>query len=150
MSNKIAVPPSLPTLVKPTLDTPFHVDYGWWERKGLHIGVELRTHLCEEHRQVFSEHFDTEKIDWVDEQTGEVTQIDGLQHVVQVHCSKQPGYISEGLSLVDAVFRVFLANGNTPLTCKELGGITGQPPEKILRTLAGRRIYKGIRPVRAL
>lgn len=146
--SKIPVPPSLPALVKPTLDTPFHIDYHWWERKGLHIGVELRTHLCEEHREVFREHFDTEKIDWVDEQTGEVTQIDGLQHVLQIHCSKQTGYINENLSLVDAIFRVFLANGNTPLTCGELGNIIGQPPEKILRTLAGHRVYKGIRPTR--
>ena len=146
--NKITVPLSLPTLVKPALDTPFRIDYEWWERKKLHIGIELRTHLCEEHQAVFSEHFDTEKIDWVDERTGEVTQVDGLQHVLQIHCSKQPGYINEHLSLIDAVFRVFLANGNAPMTCKELGNITGQLPEKILRTLAGRQIYKGIRPAR--
>jgi len=145
--SEITVPPVLPTLVKPTLDTPFHIDYRWWERKGLHIGVELRAHLCEEHRKVFSEHFDTEKIDWVDEQTGEVTQIDGLQHVLQVHCSKQPGYINEDLSLVDSIFRVFLANGNAPLTCRELSNIIGHPPVKILRTLSGRHIYKGLRPV---
>ena len=145
--SQITVPPALPTLVKPTLDTPFHIDYRWWERKGLHIGVELRSHLCEEHRKVFSEHFDTQKIDWVDEQTGEVTQIDGLQHVLQVHCSKQPGYINEDLSLVDSIFRVFLANGNAPLTCRELSNIIGHPPVKILRTLSGRQIYKGLRPV---
>ena len=144
--NKVPAPPSLPALVKPTLDTPFHIDYGWWERKKLHISIELRTHLCQEHRAVFSEHFDTEKIDWVDERTGEVTQVDGLQHVLQVHCSKQPGYINEHLSLVDAIFRVFLANGNTPLTCQELGSIVGHPPEKVLGTLTGRQIYKGIRP----
>lgn len=146
--SKITVPPSLPSLVKPALDTAFHIDYGWWKRKGLHIGVELRTHLCQEHQEVFRDHFDTERIDWVDNQTGEVTQIDGLQHVLQVHCSKQPGYISEHSSLVDAIFRVFLANGNTPLTCKELGSIIGQSPEKVLRTLAGHRVYKGIRPTR--
>jgi hypothetical protein len=146
--SKIAVPPSLPALVKPTLDTPFRIDYEWWDRKKLHISVELRTHLCQEHQAVFSEHFDTEKIDWVDERTGEVTQVDGLQHVLQAHCSKQPGYVNEDLSLVDAIFRVFLANGNTPLTCKELGNIIGQPPDKILRTLSGRQVYKGIRPVR--
>jgi hypothetical protein len=144
--NKITVPPSLPALVKPTLDTPFHIDYGWWERNRLHISVELRTHLCPEHRAVYSEHFDTQKIDWVDERTGEVTQVDGVQHVLQVHCSKQPGYINDRLSMVDAVFRVFLANGNAPLTCKELSSIVGHPPEKILRTLSGRQIYKGIRP----
>jgi hypothetical protein len=145
--NSVSVPPSLPALVKPTVDTPFHIDYGWWERKNLRIGVELRTHLCEEHREVFSEHFDTEKIDWVDERTGEVTQVDGLQHVLQIHCSKQPGYVGEHLSLIDAVFRVFLANGNAPLTCQELSHVVGQPADKILRTLAGRQVYKGIRPV---
>lgn len=87
-----------------------------------------------------------DKIDWVDEKTGEVRQVIGLQHVLQTHCSKQPGYINDDLSLVDAAFRVFLANGNSPLTCKELSGIIGQPPQKILQTLSGRRIYKGIRP----
>lgn len=146
--SKVTVPPSLSALVKPTLDTPFHVDYTWWEQKGLHIGVELRTHLCQEHRAVFSEHFDTEKIDWVDEKTGQVRQVDGLQHVLQVHCSKQPDYIDENLPLVDTVFRVFLANGNTPLNCRELSGITGHLPEKILRTISGRQVYKGIRPAK--
>nr|HID14890.1 hypothetical protein [Anaerolineae bacterium] len=145
--SKITVPPSLPTLVKPALDTPFHIDYGWWERKGLHLGVELRAHLCQEHRAVFGKHFDIGKIDWVDEKTGEVTRVDGLQHVLRVHCSKQPDYINPSLPLIDAAFRVFLANGNTPLTCRELGSIIGRPPEKILRTLAGQQVYKGIRPV---
>lgn len=142
----MTVPPLLPTLVKPTIDTPFHIDYGWWERKQLHIGVELRSHLCQEHRAVFDEHFDLGKIDWVDEKTGQVEQVIGLQHVLRVHCSKQPDYIHENLSLIDTVFRIFLANGNTPLTCGELGGMVGCPPKKILRTLSGRRIYKGIRP----
>jgi hypothetical protein len=146
--SKITVPPTLPTLVKPTLDTPLHIDYAWWERRGLQIDVELRAHLCQEHQAIFSEHFDTEKIDWVDKKTGEVTKVDGLQHVLQVHCSQQPDYINEDLSLVDAVFRVFLANDNEPMTSEELSAITGRPAEKILSTLAGRRVYKGIRPVR--
>jgi hypothetical protein len=146
--SKITVPPTLPKLVKPTLDTPFHIDYTWWDRKGLHISVELRAHLCQEHQEVFSEHFDTEKIDWVDKKTGEVTRVDGLQHVMQVHCSQQPDYINDGLSLVDAVFRVFLANGNEPMTSEELSTITGRPAEKILNTLSGLRVYKGIRPLR--
>jgi hypothetical protein len=145
--GKIPVHPSLPALVKPTVDTRFHIDYDWWERNEIYINVELRAHLCQEHREVFSDHFDTEKIDWVDGRTGEVTQIDGLQHVLQIHCSKQPGYINENLSLIDAIFRVFLANGNTPLTCQELSNIVGQMPDKILRTLSGLRIYKGIRPI---
>jgi hypothetical protein len=146
--SKVTIPPTVPKLVKPTLDTPFHIDYDWWKRKGLQINVELRAHLCQEHQTVFSDHFDTEKVDWVDKKTGEVTRVDGLQHVLQVHCSKQPDYINNDLSLVDAVFRVFLANGNEPLTSKELSAIIGRPAERILSTISGLRVYQGIRPVR--
>jgi len=148
LMSKTAVSPSVPSLVRPTLDTRFHIDYGWWERKGLQINVELRSHLCEEHQATFGEDFETEKTDWVDMRTGEVTRVDGLQHVLQVHCSKQPDYINENLSLVDAIFRVFLANGNKPLTCRELGNILGRPAETILHTLGGLQVYKGIRPAK--
>ena len=146
--SKVTIPPTVPKLVKPSLDTPFHIDYDWWKRQGLQITVELRAHLCQEHQAVFSDHFDIEEIDWVDEKTGEVTKVNGLQHVLQVHCSQQPDYINDGLSLVDAVFRVFLANGNEPMTSEELSAITGRPAEKILNTLSGLRVYKGIRPLR--
>lgn len=146
--SKVTIPPTVPKLVKPTLDTPFHIDYDWWKRKGLQINVELRAHLCQEHQAVFSDHFDTEEIDWVDKKTGEVTKVDGLQHVLQVHCSKQPDYLNNDLSLIDAVFRVFLANGNEPLTSRELSAITGRPAERILSTISGLRVYQGIRPVR--
>jgi hypothetical protein len=145
--SKASVPPTLPRLVKPTLDTPFHIDYGWWEKQGIHFSAEIRTHLCPEHQVVFGEHLDAEQIDWIDKKTGRVTKVDGPQHVLQVHCSQQPGYVNENLSLVDAVFRVFLANGNEPLTASELGEIVGRPAEKILHTLAGIRVYKGVRPI---
>ncbi len=146
---EMTIPTSLRELVRPTLDTPFHIDYDWWEGRGLDIGVELRSHLCKEHRQAFGREFAAEeKIDWVDERTGEVRRVNGLQHVLHIHCSQQPDYITDSLPLVDAVFRVFLARGNKPLTPKELGAITGRYPERILRTLGGLRVYKGIRPAR--
>ena len=148
MEKTITVPPSLPGLVKPTVDTPFHIDYGWWERQGLRIGLEYLAHLCAEHRSAYGEHHETEKIDWIDERTGEVTRVDGPQHVLRIHCSKQPDYIHDGLPLVAAVLRVFLANGNAPLTCRDLATILGRSAQGILRTMSGRRIYKGIRPAR--
>lgn len=134
-------------LVKPTLDTPFHIDYDWWDKSGRDFGIELRSHLCPEHREVYEDHFDTEVIDWVDEQTGEVTQVDGLQHIIREHCSLQSGYLGGDVSLIDAVLRTFLANGNQPLTPQELADVTGHLAERILRTLSGQRIYKGLRPV---
>ena len=147
MSDTILVPPSLPTLVKPTVDTPFHIDYGWWERQNMQMSSEVRAHLCAEHKAVFEDTVDTATIDWVDQSTGEVSRVDGPQHVLRVHCSKQPEYINERLPLVASVFRVFLANGNKPLTSRELGSVLGRPPDRILATLSGVRTYKGIRPV---
>ncbi len=134
-------------LVKPTLDTPFRISREWWEREERDFRIELRVHLCPEHREVYKDHFDTEVIDWIDEQTGEVTRVDGLQHVIREHCSLEPGYLGQDVSLVDVVFRVFLANGNKPLSPQELADITGRLPQRILRTLSGKRVYKGIRPV---
>ena len=132
---------------KPTLDTPFHISLEWWERAGLDMRVELRSHLCSEHQAVFADHFDIEVIDWVDPRTGEVTPVDGLQHIIREHCSHQPGYVGDDISLVDAVFRVLLANGNTPMSPRELADATGRSAATILRTLSGRETYKGLRPV---
>jgi hypothetical protein len=133
-------------LVKPTLDTPFHIDFEWWEREARDLRVYLRSYLCPEHRAVFESHTDLEQIDWIDEDTAEVTRVDGLQHVLRVHCSLQPDYISPSTSLIDAIFRVFLANNNKPLTSVELGARIRRDPAVILRILSGHRVYKGLRP----
>ena len=146
---ELKIPPALKTFVKPTVDTPFHIDYSWWEREGLDIGVELRSHLCREHKEAFGQSMDADaKIDWIDERTGEVQRVNGLQHVLHIHCSKEPDYISDDLPLVDAVFRVFLVEGNKPLSAKELSSITGRSAKMIVRTLGGRQTYKGILPAR--
>jgi hypothetical protein len=102
--------------------------------------------MCAEHRSVYKSHLDTEEIDWIDEDTAEVTRVDGLQHVLRVHCSLQAGYIESHTPLVDAIFRVFLANNNKPLTPNELGARINRNPAVILKILSGHRVYKGLRP----
>jgi hypothetical protein len=47
---------------------------------------------------------------------------------------------------VDAAFRLLLAGGNAPINAEELGQRLNRPADTILRTLAGPRVYKGIRP----
>jgi hypothetical protein len=139
--------PSVPPgLTKPTPDTKFHIDYDWWEREGRNLRIYLHGHLCPEHQEVFATHIDTQEVDWVDPETAEVTRVDGLRHTLRVHCSQQPGYITEHTSLVDAIFRVFLANNNRPLSSLELAERIRRPAETILLTLSGRQIYKGLRP----
>jgi hypothetical protein len=134
------------SLVKPTLDTSFHIDFEWWKSQERDFRVYLRSYLCDEHRAVFESHGDIEEIDWIDEDTAEVTRVDGLQHILRVHCSLQPGYISPSTPLIDAVFRVFLANNNKPLTSVELGARIKREPALILKALSGIRVYKGLRP----
>ena len=135
------------SLIKPRLSTPFKIDFDWWKHHDRDWRVYLRSFLCEEHQAMFENLDNDEMIDWVDPETAEVTQVDGLQHVLITHCARQEGFLTSRTALVDSVFRVFLSNGNKPLTSEELGNILGRPASTILRTLSGIRVYKGIRPI---
>jgi hypothetical protein len=133
-------------LVRPTLDTKFHIDYDWWDRADRDLDVYLRSHLCLEHQAAYEEFEADVLVDHVDPETAEVTRVAGIRHILISHCSRQPDYNTPQTSLVNAVFRVFLANSNTPLTPEELGQRLGRPPQTILRTFSSPRVYKGIRP----
>jgi hypothetical protein len=133
--------------IKPTLDTKFHIDFDWWQQQGQNLRVYLYTHLCPECRVKYADS-SPEKIDWVSPDVGEVRQVDFLWHVIRTHCSQQPDYITDQTPLTASVFRIFLANDNTPLIPAELHQALGRKsPSLILRTIGGRQIYKGIRPV---
>ncbi len=133
------------SLVKPTLDTPFHIDFAWWQESDRDWRVYLRSLLCEEHQSLFAEWGDDQKLDWVDPETAEVKVVDGLQHTLMTHCALDPSFLEERTAMVEAVFRVFLINGNKPMTSVELGEKLGRPAMTILRTIAGIRVYRGIR-----
>jgi hypothetical protein len=147
----VTLPPS-PTanrLIKPTLKTKFHIDFDWWERESREFRVYLTSHLCPEHQAAFADYVGGEVIDVVDSETAEVRKEDGIQHTLRTHCSQLPEFITSHTSLVDAVFRVFIANGNQPLSPEELADRIGRPGQAgtLLRTLSGARVYKGLRPV---
>ena len=134
--------------IKPNLETKFYIDFDWWERKGRDLRIYLQSHLCSDCKVIYTNHRGSEEVDWIDPDTAEVTRVDALWQSLRTHCSQRPDFIGENTPLTDAVFRVFLANGNTPLSAIELHEILGRPsPETVLRTLGGRKIYKGIRPV---
>jgi hypothetical protein len=133
--------------VKPNLDTKFHIDFDWWEQNGRNLRVDLQAQLCSECRAQYADS-PPEEIDWVSPDTGEVKRVDILWHVIRTHCSQQPDYITEHTPVTTAVFRIFLANDNVPLTPVGLHQILGRKsPGLILRTIGGHQIYKGIRPV---
>jgi hypothetical protein len=134
------------SLVKPSTDTHFHIDFEWWRQNENDWHVHLRSSLCPLHQNMFSDWKDT-FIDWIDPQTAEVVQMDGLQQVLMTHCAKEPDFLTAHTMLVDGVFRALLAHGNKPMSSKELGERLGKSPDIILKTISGPRVYKGIRPV---
>ena len=138
--------PKLSSLLKPTVDTPFQIDYDWWKEHDRSWRVHLRSCLCEEHQEMYADLSGDEEVDWIDPETAEVQSVDGLQHTLISHCAKQDNFITEHTTLTEALFRLFLSNGNQPLTPDELAEVLNKQPGKILQTLTGPRVYKGIRP----
>jgi hypothetical protein len=134
--------------VKPTIKTKFHIDMDWWAQSGKDFRIFLRSQLCPRCQERFASHVATEMVDWVDPETAEVKRTDALWQCLRTECAQAPDYINDRLPLVAAVFRVFLANENTPLSPLELYQyIPWKTPETILRTLSGPQVYLGIRPL---
>ena len=143
----ITAPSRRPSLVKPTLQTPFHIDFDWWQKNERDWHVYIRSLLCPEHQEVFADVQEGELIDWVDPRTAEVKPVDGIQHTLFSHCARRPEFVTGQTAMVEAVFRLFLTNENIPMTAEELGTHLNRPPQTILRTLSGPRVYKGLRPL---
>ena len=135
------------SIVKPTLETPFHIDFAWWIEHDANWRVFLLDCLCDEHRSVYAEKDQNMQIDLVDASTAEVKHVDAMLNTLMEHCAKREDFISKNTSLVDMVFKIFLANGNRPLNALQLSELTEKPATTILRTFSGFQVFKGIRPI---
>lgn len=140
-------PPKRASLLKPNVRTPFHIDFEWWKNNERDWQVYLRSLLCPAHQESLSNLEAGQMIDWVDENTAEVRPVDGIQHALMSHCARLPDFVTPQTALVEAVFRVFLVNSNQPMSAEDLATRLNRPANTILSTLAGPRIYKGLRPV---
>ena len=134
------------SLLKPTTKTPFHIDFDWWKKNERDWHVFLRSLLCPEHQEVFAEIEEDGMIDWIDPKTAEVKQVDGVQHALMSHCALLPGFSDSHTAMVEAVFRIFLVNGNIPMSADDLAKRLERPADTILRTISGPRVYRGLRP----
>lgn len=136
---------SLSYLIKPSVETKFYIDYDWWEQSRDDLQVYLLTHLSPEQRAAMQSRDLREVFDYVHPETGEVFQLDSLRLAIR-ESSTGEEFIGENIGLIDSVFRALLVNSNQPLSARELGDITGRDPQKILKTIGGLRVYRGIRP----
>jgi hypothetical protein len=132
---------------RPSLDTKFCIDYDWWENTGRDIRVAVRGQLCPDCQARYPDHRNTEAVDWVDPDTAEVVRGDALMQCLRSECAQKPDFLSRTNPLITNVFRLFLLNGNQPLSPVELHEqISWTSAETILRTLSGGTVYMGLRP----
>ena len=83
------------SLVKPTIQMPFHIDFEWWRVNDENWHVALASMLCPEHQEAFANLPEGQMIDWVDPETAEVRQMDGLQYTLIQHCARQAGFLDD-------------------------------------------------------
>jgi hypothetical protein len=134
--------------VKPTLETKFHIDFAWWRKQGQNLDAYLHSHLCPEAKKLYENSGQNQTFDWIRPETGEVFQLDMLWHIIQTECSHQPNFIEDHTPLTVAIFRLFIANNNLPLTPLEIHQrLPKKKPDLILKTIGGHQVYQGIRPV---
>jgi len=134
--------------LRPSVDTKFHIDLDWWNRQKRDIRIFLSQSLCEECRPLYDQMRDLGVVDSVDRETGEVRHEDALWSTLRSCCSNKPGYIRPSTPIIDSIFLALVANGNQPLSPKELfERLDRRPPETILRMLTGGTVYLGIRAV---
>ena len=43
------------SLIKPSIKTPFHIDFDWWKQNERDWHVFLRSLLCTEHQEAFAD-----------------------------------------------------------------------------------------------
>jgi hypothetical protein len=133
--------------IKPTLETKFHIDFDWWQKTKQALKIDLSSHACADVQEQYGDQ-EQKTFDWIDPETGQVFNIDLMWYLVHTHCSQQPEFIDSRMPLTTAIFCLFVANDNTPLTPVEIyERLQKKTPDLILRTIGGRKVYKGIRPV---
>ena len=128
-----------------TADTRFYIDYDWWDKSDLDLKTYLLTRL--DIGEDINLDIETDEVDLVDAETGEVTRVDGFQYVIQAYFSQLPDDFVSRTSLVDGVFCVLLANANKPMTAREIAQKVKRSPSTILKTMGGPKIYQGVRPI---
>jgi hypothetical protein len=128
-------------------DTPFHVDYNWFERNGQDVNVLIAKCMTPEQLEAVGDVSLTDVFDFVDPETGEITPISRAVRIIRETRAHDPEFITPRTPVAEAAFRVFLLNQNKPLTAAELAARIGRTPKEILSQLGGRVVYNGIKPL---
>jgi len=116
------------------------IDLDWYQQSNRSFWALAQSCLCPKCREQLK--------------TGEVSAVD-LLSTIRDCCSKTLDFINDRSSILESIFRLFLANGNQPLEVEELGkqlnewrgGDTYRTSTEILSRLLSTDQYYGLRQV---
>ncbi|MCC6175142.1 MAG: hypothetical protein IT305_07545 [Chloroflexi bacterium] len=98
------------------------IDVDWFAQRGFSFNDVLQARMCESCAGRLDEEVE-ERHTVLDKKTGRATfdirrtkYGENALRVIHDCCSKKRNYITPDMPTLEAVFRVFLANGNTPMT----------------------------------
>jgi hypothetical protein len=123
----------------PAEETHWAIDLDWYPQNGRSMTALLKTYLCAGCAKRTGDKGDKK------EPTLKV-----LLANIQRCCAKEPEFFSDKLPIMESTFRIFLHNGNKPMTLKELsselgrvrsGDIYRTSPETLMHILKNDRFY---------
>lgn len=132
-----------------TTQSKFYIDLEYWDQQGRDFRQELYDALCDECKQMYS--LDTvEIVDHVDAVTGQVKPMDVLLDCASDVCGDSADLMSPKMPLTRAIFRAFIAAGNSPQSAEEIfARIKKGSPAVILKELLSAQMEQdGITPLR--
>ena len=132
---------------RPTETTKFHIDYSWFEENGQDVRVLVYKCLTQEQQERVGAPAQSEMYDYVDDQTGAVQRFDQVMQIIRTENANDPNFVTQRTPVFEAAFRIFLLNGNLPLTSVDLASAMRRKPSEVLSQLSGRSVYNGIRPI---
>lgn len=99
----------------------FHIDTDWFEQHGLSFIDIVQTRMCDACRERVGEEIE-ERQPVFDRASGRmtfevrrVTYGSSALRVIRECCSRKKNFITPDMPTLEAVFRIYLANGNQPM-----------------------------------
>ncbi len=99
----------------------YQIDGSWFAENNLSFDAIVRARMCESCQQKLGTKLE-ERVPVFDKKTGkmklevqETTYGSDPIKVIREHCSRAKSYIARDMPTLEAIFRVYLANGNQPM-----------------------------------
>ena len=135
-------------MMQPNLDTPFQIDWDWFKQGHIDAKSVVQNQLSYKWRERFDNGLEIKEVDYINPDTGEVSQTTNMHEVILSECQWEPDYITRDMPLLQSILRLFLANNNQPMTVTEIARrLERHDSQVILQVLTVGPIENGIIPI---